>query len=96
VVLHNITAFQVVYSLLSNIVRSIALYVGKNTSVTFKSLVYKDLALVELAKDEIGKRFHIQRLTPYYYNWSAVAADFNKDGKIDIASGPWGTKKPVK
>jgi hypothetical protein len=49
-----------------------------------------------LPKDEVGKRFHIQRLTPYYYNWSAVAADFNKDGKIDIASCPWGTKKPVK
>jgi hypothetical protein len=67
----------------------IALYVGKNTSVTFKNLVYKDLALVESPRDEIGKRFHIQRLTPYYYNWSAVAADFNRDGQIDIASGPY-------
>ncbi len=67
----------------------IALYVGKNTSVSFKNIVYKDLALIESPKDEVGKRFHIQRLTPYYYNWSAVAADFNKDGKIDIASGPY-------
>jgi hypothetical protein len=67
----------------------VALYVGKNTGVTFTNLVYKDLTLIDLPKDEVGKRFHIQRLTPYYYNWSAVAADFNKDGTIDIASGPY-------
>lgn len=37
----------------------------------------------------MSSRFHVRRLTPFYYNWSAVAADFNKDGKTDIASGPY-------
>lgn len=66
-----------------------ALYVGKNTSVTFTGVVYRDLALTELPKQQVSSRFHVQRLTPFYYNWSAVAADFNKDGKTDIASGPY-------
>ena len=67
----------------------IALYVAKGSDVTFKNVAYKDLALLESPKDQVGSRFRVQRLTPYYYNWSAVAADFNKDGKIDIASGPY-------
>lgn len=31
----------------------------------------------------------MQRLSPYYYSWSADAADFNRDGKMDVVSGPF-------
>jgi hypothetical protein len=67
----------------------IALYVGKGGEVSFNQVSYKDLAVLESPRDQVGSRFQVQRLTPYYYNWSAVAADFNRDGKLDIASGPY-------
>jgi hypothetical protein len=31
----------------------------------------------------------MQRLNEFYYGWSAAAADFNHDGKLDIVSGPF-------
>jgi hypothetical protein len=31
----------------------------------------------------------MQRLTPYYYSFSAAAADINRDGHMDVISGPF-------
>ena len=68
---------------------SIALYVGKGSEVRFKDVSYKDLAIRVQPAEQVGSRFRMQRLSPFYYNWSAVAADFNHDGKLDVLSGPY-------
>jgi hypothetical protein len=67
----------------------IALYVGKDSEVRFKDVAYKDLAIKKDPSEEVGSRFRMQRLSPFYYGWSAAAADFNRDGKMDIVSGPF-------
>ena len=67
----------------------IALYVGKGSEVRFKDIAYKDLAIKKEPREEVGSRFHMQRVSPFYYGWSAAAADFNHDGKMDIVSGPF-------
>jgi hypothetical protein len=57
--------------------------------VCFKDVSYKDLAVKTDPLEKISPRFRMQRLSPYYYGWSADAADFNRDGKLDIVSGPF-------
>jgi Domain of Unknown Function (DUF1080)/FG-GAP-like repeat len=66
-----------------------AFYVGGNCEVRFKDVSYKDLALHLEPKEQVGEGFRIQRLNPFFYGWSAAAADFNRDGKMDIVSGPF-------
>jgi hypothetical protein len=68
---------------------AIALYVGKGSEVRFKNVAYKDLGIRTQPLEEVGSHFREQRLTPFYYNWSVVAADFNQDGKMDLLSGPY-------
>lgn len=67
----------------------VALYVGKGSEVRFKAISIKDIAMRFQPKDEVGSRFRIQRITPFYYNWTAAAADFNHDGKTDLISGAY-------
>ena len=67
----------------------IALYVGKDSEVRFKDIAYKNLALKKEPAEQVGSGFRMQRLNPFYYGWSAAAADFNRDGKMDIVSGPF-------
>jgi hypothetical protein len=67
----------------------VALYVGKGSEVHFKAVSYKDIATRAQPKEEVGSRFRIQRVTPFYYNWTAAAADFNHDGKTDLISGAY-------
>ena len=55
----------------------------------FKNIAYKDLAIKKDPPEEVGSGFRMQRLSPFYYGWSAAAADFNHDGKMDIVSGPF-------
>ena len=68
---------------------SIALYVGPGTEVRFRNVSYKDLAAKTDPREVVSSRFHIQRLSPFYYGWSADAADFNRDGHLDLISGPY-------
>ena len=62
---------------------------GPGSEVCFKDVAYKDLAEKTNPLEQIGSGFRMQRLSPYYYSWSADAADFNHDGKMDIVSGPF-------
>jgi hypothetical protein len=66
-----------------------ALFVGKGSEVDFKQVSYKDIAMRVQPTDQVGSRFRIQRVSPFYYNWTAVAADFNHDGKLDLISGAY-------
>lgn len=67
----------------------IALYVKGNGEVKFKDFKLKDLALRHTPKEESSPRFRAQQVSDYYYSWSATAADFNKDGILDVAAGPY-------
>ncbi len=66
-----------------------ALYVGGSGEVRFKDLGYRDLGLKALPSEQVSDHFDIQRLNDFYYGWSVAAADINRDGYTDIASGPY-------
>ena len=57
--------------------------------VHFKDVSYTDLGLHTTPKEEVSKHFTMQRLSDFYYSWSAAAADFNHDGINDIVAGPY-------
>jgi len=67
----------------------IALYVGGSGEVRYKDVMYKDIAVRFVPKEKSSSRFTVQRISDFYYSWGADAADFNKDGHIDIISGPY-------
>ena len=67
----------------------VALYVGGTGDVTFRDVSYKDLGIKRFPKEQISPNFRMQRLTPYYYSFSAAAADVNRDGHMDVISGPF-------
>ena len=67
----------------------IALYVGGTGEVRFKDIQYKDLAIRYAPAERVSSRFRMQRLNEFYYAWSAAAADFNRDGVLDIVAGPY-------
>jgi hypothetical protein len=65
-----------------------ALYTNGST-VHFRSIAYKDLGMKSWPKEQVGANFRMQRVNEFYYGWSAAAADFDHDGKMDIVSGPF-------
>ncbi|MDB5110304.1 MAG: repeat protein [Mucilaginibacter sp.] len=67
----------------------IALYAGGTGIVQFKEIRDKDIAVRYTPKEETSSRFKIQRISDMFYSWSAAAADFNKDGHMDIVAGPY-------
>jgi len=67
----------------------VALYVGGSGEVRFKEVELKDLGRRVQPVEQVGSRFRMQHLNDFYYSWSATAADFNHDGILDIASGPF-------
>lgn len=67
----------------------IALYAGGSGEVRFKEVMYKDISIRFTPKEQISSRFTVQAISDYYYSWGTDAADFNKDGNIDIVSGPY-------
>jgi hypothetical protein len=67
----------------------IALYVGGSGEVRFKDVSYKDLGVKTLPQEKVSSHFRMQRIDDFYYAWSAAAADFNHDGVMDVAAGPY-------
>jgi hypothetical protein len=67
----------------------IALYAGGSGEVRFKDLMYKDISIRFTPKEQTSPRFKMQRISDMYYSWGADAADFNKDGYMDIVSGAY-------
>jgi hypothetical protein len=65
-----------------------ALYVGGSGQVQFKDMAYGDAGMRDFPKEETSANFTKQQLTPFYYCFSADAADFNHDGILDVVSGP--------
>jgi hypothetical protein len=67
----------------------LALYVGGPGEVHFKDVMYKDISIRYTPKEESSPKFRVQRISDYYYSWGADAADFNRDGHLDIIAGPY-------
>jgi hypothetical protein len=67
----------------------VALYVGGTGEVRFKQVELKDLGKRMLPNEQVSSRFRMQRINDFYYAWSAVAADVNRDGIQDILAGPF-------
>jgi hypothetical protein len=66
----------------------IALYVNGG-KVAYKDIVYRDAGIRNMPKEVISPNFKVQRLSDMYYSWSAGAADFNRDGFMDVVAGPY-------
>jgi hypothetical protein len=66
----------------------IGLYVGGSTEVRYGPIAMKDLGRRVFTAEEVGDRFRKQQLNDFYYAWSATAADVNRDGILDVLSGP--------
>jgi hypothetical protein len=67
----------------------LALHAGGAGEVQFKNVGYKDLNPKFEPKEEVSPHFRMQRLSDFYYGWCAAAADINRDGVLDIISGPF-------
>lgn len=66
----------------------IALHVASGEA-RFKNLAYCDLEGKIFPAEQVSSHFRMQRLNEFYYSWSAAAADFNRDGVLDIVTGPY-------
>lgn len=67
----------------------VALYVGGKGSVHFRGTAYMDMSLKVRDEEKVGAGFRKQRLSDFYYSWGTAAADFNRDGVLDVVSGPY-------
>jgi hypothetical protein len=67
----------------------LALYAGGSGAVQFKDVSYKDLNPKFEPKEEVSQHFRMQRISDFYYGWCAAAADINRDGILDVISGPF-------
>jgi hypothetical protein len=66
----------------------IALYAGGTGEVRFKDVAYKDLSIQVRPAEEVSRNFRMQRLSDFYYSWGAGSTDVNRDGVLDVISGP--------
>ena len=67
----------------------IALYIGGTGQVEYKNISLADLSLKTRDPNYTSPDFRKQTLNEFYYGWGQAAADFNHDGHLDIASGPF-------
>ena len=40
-------------------------------------------------QEQLSPNFRMLRLTPFYYSFASAAADFDRDGNMDVVSGPF-------
>ncbi|QEE29198.1 DUF1080 domain-containing protein [Terriglobus albidus] len=67
----------------------VALYAGGKGAVQFRNVAYMDMSVKVRDEEKVGPHFRKQRLSDFYYSWGTAAADFNKDGVLDVVSGPY-------
>ena len=57
--------------------------------VHFRDVSYRDLSLKRVVPEQLSPNYRMLRLTPFYYSFASGAADFDRDGNMDIVSGPF-------
>lgn len=67
----------------------IAIFVGGTGTVHYKDVSWKDLNRVVTPKEELNSKYTMQTVSSLYYGWGATTADINKDGQLDVVSGPF-------
>jgi hypothetical protein len=67
----------------------VMLYAGGDGEVRFKEVAYADIAIRKTPIEKVSPNFRVQKISDMYYSWSAAAADFNKDGHLDLVAGPY-------
>lgn len=67
----------------------IALFASGLGEVRFKNVMFKDISIRNTPAEKSSPRFKVQRISDMYYSWGADAADFNKDGFMDVVAGPY-------
>ena len=67
----------------------VGLFVGGAGEVRFRDVSYKDLSVKEAVPEKLSPNFRMTQLTPFYYSFASAAADFDRDGNMDIVSGPF-------
>jgi len=67
----------------------IALYAGGTGEVHFRDVSYRDLSVKHVAAEQLSPNYKLLRLTPFYYSFASAAADFDRDGNMDVVSGPF-------
>lgn len=66
----------------------IALMVNGTGEVQFNELSYHDVGIKRVPKEQSSARYKVQQIQDMYYSWAAGAADFNRDGFMDVVAGP--------
>lgn len=66
----------------------VAIYAAGEGSIMFKDIGVKDIAMRFTPDEETSPNFKAQQISDMYYSWGADAADFNRDGHLDVISGP--------
>ncbi|WP_100611887.1 FG-GAP-like repeat-containing protein [Confluentibacter lentus] len=67
----------------------VALFIKGKGEVQFKNIMLKDASIKETPLEMGSDRFKIQRISDMYYSWAVDAADYNKDGNMDVVAGPY-------
>src|SRR5882757_2538199 len=67
----------------------VALFVAGAGEVRFKDFGCKDFSTKFLPEEKTSPRYRVQRINDMYYSWGMSAADFNKDGVMDVIAGPY-------
>ena len=67
----------------------IALFVGGTAAASFKDLAYADLNARPFEAEKTSPNFRVQRLSEFYYAYSAAVADIDRDGNQDVIAGPY-------
>ena len=67
----------------------VAIYVGGSGEVRYRDVSYRDLSLKRRVTEQLSPNYRMLRLTPFYYSFASGAADFDRDGNMDIVSGPF-------
>ena len=67
----------------------VALYVGGTGEVHFRATAVGDMGIKVREAEKVSDDFRKQQLSDFYYSWDSAAADFNRDGVLDVVSGPY-------